>query len=82
MAKNRNELVLQVLKVLGVLPVGQDVNAEEYEAVDALVDPIRGVAGARYYPCPRRGRHRRCLLSFARKRSRWSLRSRVRRTER
>jgi hypothetical protein len=40
MAKTRLDLVHRALKNLGVLPAGQNPSAEEYNSVDALVDPM------------------------------------------
>lgn len=40
MAKTRADLVNKALKNLGVLPQGQAAGAEEFNQVDALVDPM------------------------------------------
>jgi hypothetical protein len=40
MAKTRTDLVHRALYNLGVLPQGQNPGAEEYNQVDALVDPM------------------------------------------
>jgi hypothetical protein len=40
MAKDRQELVHRALKNLGVLPQGQNPSAEEYNSVDALIEPM------------------------------------------
>src|SRR5688572_12191209 len=40
MAKTRADLVNQALYNLGVLPHGQTANAEDYNSVDGLVDPM------------------------------------------
>lgn len=40
MAKTRQDLIHRALKNLGVLPQGQNPSAEEYNAVDAIVDPM------------------------------------------
>jgi alpha-ketoglutarate-dependent taurine dioxygenase len=40
MAKSRSDLVHRALKNLGVLPQGQTPGAEEYNQVDALIDPM------------------------------------------
>jgi hypothetical protein len=40
MAKTRTDLVHRALKNLGVLPQGQQPSAEEYNSVDALVEPM------------------------------------------
>jgi hypothetical protein len=40
MAKTRADLVNRALYNLGVLPQGQTANAEDFNAVDALVDPM------------------------------------------
>ena len=40
MAKTRTDLVHRALKNLGVLPQGQNPGAEEYNSVNALVDPM------------------------------------------
>jgi hypothetical protein len=40
MAKTRTDLVHRALKNLGVLPHGQTPSNEEYNAVNALVDPM------------------------------------------
>jgi hypothetical protein len=40
MAKSRVQLVHRALKNLGVLPAGQTPSAEEYNAVDTLIDPM------------------------------------------
>jgi hypothetical protein len=40
MAKSREDLVYRALYNLGVLPVGQTPGAEEYNSVNALVDPM------------------------------------------
>lgn len=40
MAKTRADLVNRALYNLGVLPHGQTANAEDYNSVDALVDPM------------------------------------------
>jgi hypothetical protein len=40
MAKTRTDLVHRALKNLGVLPQGQTPSAEEYNSVNALIDPM------------------------------------------
>lgn len=40
MAKTRAQIVNRALQVLGVLPQGQVANAEDYNAVDELVDGV------------------------------------------
>lgn len=40
MAKTRADLVYRALRNLGVLPQGQTPSAEEYNSVDALVEPM------------------------------------------
>jgi hypothetical protein len=40
MAKTRTDLVYRALRNLGVLPQGQDPSAEEYNSVEALIDPM------------------------------------------
>jgi hypothetical protein len=40
MSKTRTDLVHRALKNLGVLPQGQNPSAEEYNSVDALVEPM------------------------------------------
>ena len=40
MAKTRRELIHRALRNLGALPQGQSPNAEEYDSIDDLVDPV------------------------------------------
>jgi hypothetical protein len=40
MPKTRTDLVHRALKNLGVLPQGQTPSAEEYNSVNALIDPM------------------------------------------
>jgi hypothetical protein len=40
MSKTRADLVHRALKNLGVLPQGQTPSAEEYNSVNALIDPM------------------------------------------
>jgi hypothetical protein len=51
MAKTRADLINRALKDLGVLPVGQTANDEEYESVGDLVDVVVADLSARdiYY---------------------------------
>jgi hypothetical protein len=51
MPKTRDELVNRALANLGALPAGQTANDEEYDQVDALVEPVLASLSARdvYY---------------------------------
>ena len=40
MARNRTDLVHRALKNLGALPQGQSPDVEEYNSIDALIDPM------------------------------------------
>ncbi len=39
MAKNKTDLIYQVLRNLGALPMGHDPNDEEFEQVNFILDP-------------------------------------------